>query len=74
LRRLAVLAEAAKVERQRLLHWIFAWMGLSAAWSLGDNDPSATLVCALRNWPPLSWIGDPHPRSPMRILAANVEV
>ena len=43
--RLKVISEVAKVERQRLLCWILAWTGLSAAWSLGDeNHPSARIV------------------------------
>jgi streptomycin 6-kinase len=42
-RRLEVVTEAAKLERQRLLRWILAWTGLSAAWSLGDNDPLAMI-------------------------------
>ena len=41
LRRLEVVAEAAKLERKRLLYWILAWTGLSAAWFLGDGDPAA---------------------------------
>lgn len=40
-RRLEVVAEAAGLERRRLLHWILAWTGLSAAWFLGDGDPLA---------------------------------
>ncbi|RMC34279.1 aminoglycoside phosphotransferase family protein [Paracoccus alkanivorans] len=40
-RRLRVVAEAADIERGRLLRWILAWTGLSAAWFLGDNDPLA---------------------------------
>jgi streptomycin 6-kinase len=36
--RLLVVAEAANIERQRLLQWILAWTGLSAAWFLGDGD------------------------------------
>ena len=43
-RRLEVVTKAAKLERQRLVRWILAWTGLSAAWSLGDNDPSATIA------------------------------
>ena len=35
------MAEAAKLERKRLLYWILAWTGLSAAWFLGDGDPAA---------------------------------
>ncbi len=40
-RRLDVVTEAAGLERQRLLRWILAWTGLSAAWYLGDGDPAA---------------------------------
>ncbi|OAF12623.1 streptomycin kinase [Bradyrhizobium centrolobii] len=42
-RRLEIVTEAAKLERQRLLRWILAWTGLSAAWFLGDDDPLATI-------------------------------
>jgi streptomycin 6-kinase len=37
-RRLGVVVEAAKLERERLLRWILAWTGLSAAWFLSDGD------------------------------------
>lgn len=40
-RRLDVVTEAAGMERRRLLLWIVAWSGLSAAWYLGDGDPAA---------------------------------
>lgn len=40
-RRVDVVAEAAGLDRQRLLQWILAWTGLSAAWFLGDGDPLA---------------------------------
>jgi streptomycin 6-kinase len=33
-----VVAEAARLERKRLLQWIIAWAGLSAAWSIEDGD------------------------------------
>jgi streptomycin 6-kinase len=36
--RLAIVAEAAELNRQRLLLWILAWCGLSTAWSLEDGD------------------------------------
>lgn len=39
-RRLEIVTEAAKIERTRLLRWILAWTGLSAAWYLGDGDPA----------------------------------
>lgn len=42
-RRVDVVAEAAGLERQRLLQWILAWTGLSAAWFLGDSDPLARI-------------------------------
>jgi streptomycin 6-kinase len=41
LRRLEVVTDAAKLERQRLLRWILAWTGLSAAWFLGDGESAA---------------------------------
>jgi len=42
-RRLDIVAEAAKLDRRRLLSWIVAWTGLSAAWFLGDDDPLAEI-------------------------------
>ena len=42
-RRLEVVAEASGPERERLLRWILAWTGLSAAWFLGDDDPMAEI-------------------------------
>ncbi len=38
LRRLEIVAGAAQLERRRLLKWILAWTGLSAAWYLSDGD------------------------------------
>lgn len=48
-RRVTVIAEAARLERQRLLSWITAWAGLSAAWHLedGGNADTALAVAAL---------------------------
>lgn len=40
-RRLDVVAGAAGLERRRLLRWVLAWTGLSAAWFLEDDDPLA---------------------------------
>jgi streptomycin 6-kinase len=37
-RQLEVVAEAAGLERERLLQWIVAYAGLSAAWFLEDGD------------------------------------
>jgi streptomycin 6-kinase len=42
-RRLQIVTEAARLERQRLLRWIVAWTGLSAAWYMSDNDPLAAI-------------------------------
>ncbi|WP_328803868.1 aminoglycoside phosphotransferase family protein [Paracoccus xiamenensis] len=42
-RRLAVVCEAAGLERRRLLQWILAWTGLSAAWFIADDDPNAAI-------------------------------
>lgn len=41
-RRLAIVAEAAGLDRTRLLQWLLAWCGLSAVWCL--NDPEAVDV------------------------------
>ena len=44
-RRLAVVSEAAGLERARLLAWVLAWAGLSAAWSLEDRTTPAVALC-----------------------------
>jgi streptomycin 6-kinase len=36
-RRVEVIGAAAGLERRRLLQWILAWAGLSAAWFLSDG-------------------------------------
>lgn len=42
-----VVAEAAGIERRRLLQWILAYAGLSAAWHLGDgSDPHLAMAVA----------------------------
>ena len=41
--RLSIVVERSQLERQRLLHWILAWTGLSAAWFLNDDDPLASI-------------------------------
>jgi streptomycin 6-kinase len=40
-RRLDIVIEVASLERERLLRWILAWTGLSAAWFLTDGDSAA---------------------------------
>ncbi len=37
-RRLEIVVEAAGMERERMLRWILAWSGLSAAWILLDGN------------------------------------
>jgi streptomycin 6-kinase len=41
-RRLALVVNAARLDRTRLLRWLLAWCGLSAVWCL--NDPQAVDV------------------------------
>lgn len=43
-RRLHVVAAAAGFERRRLLQWILAWAGLSAAWHLEDGTVPGTAL------------------------------
>lgn len=46
-RQAAVIAEAAGLERARLLKWVLAFAGLSAAWILADGDaPDLDLAVA----------------------------
>lgn len=46
-RQVGIVAEAAKLDRVRLLKWILAYAGLSAAWTLGDGDePDIALAVA----------------------------
>ena len=45
-RRVDVVGEAASLERGRLLRWVLAYAGLSAAWTLGD-DGDASLALAV---------------------------
>lgn len=46
-RRLQVISEAGRIERARLLQWVLAYAGLSAAWTIGDGgDPWRALRIA----------------------------
>jgi streptomycin 6-kinase len=46
-RQVDVIAERANLERPRLLKWILAYAGLSAAWTLGDGEnPGLALAVA----------------------------
>jgi len=45
-RQAAVVAEAVGIDWTRLLQWVLAYAGLSAAWSLGDGD-SADLALSV---------------------------
>jgi streptomycin 6-kinase len=42
-RRLEIVLAKSGLERRRLLRWIVAWCGLSAAWFLSDDDPLAEI-------------------------------
>jgi streptomycin 6-kinase len=42
-RRVETVAAAAGLERLRLLKWILAGSGLSAAWFIRDRDPLAAI-------------------------------
>jgi streptomycin 6-kinase len=39
---LQTITDVAGLERQRLLQWIVAWTGLSAAWFISDNGSPET--------------------------------
>lgn len=43
--RLKIVTDVAKIERTRMLRWILAWAGLSAAWYLDDGDPAEVDLC-----------------------------
>jgi streptomycin 6-kinase len=43
MRQLKVVAEVAALEQERLLQWIVAYAGLSAAWFLEDGDAASAL-------------------------------
>ena len=46
-RRADIVAEEAGLDRTRLLQWVLAYSGLSAAWTLGDGDtPDIALAVA----------------------------
>lgn len=46
-RRIGVVAQASEIDRRRLLQWVLAWTGLSAAWMLEDDiDPNVPLEVA----------------------------
>ncbi|EIM29105.1 APH(6)-I family aminoglycoside O-phosphotransferase [Microvirga lotononidis] len=42
--RLDVVISATGIEPERLLHWIVAWTGLSAAWFIGDGDDKGAAI------------------------------
>lgn len=45
--RVETVAQCANLERRRLLQWVLAWAGLSAAWMLEDNiEPAVPLGVA----------------------------
>lgn len=42
--RLGVVVEETGIEASRILEWIVAWTGLSAAWFIGDDDQSGAEI------------------------------
>ena len=45
--RIAIISQAAGVERRRLLQWVLAWAGLSATWMIEDGaEPGGRLALA----------------------------
>ena len=40
-RQAAIVADATRLDRKRLLQWVLAYAGLSAAWILDDGDDAA---------------------------------
>jgi streptomycin 6-kinase len=42
--RLATVVGATGIEPKRLLRWIVAWTGLSAAWFIGDGNNKAAAI------------------------------
>ncbi|CAN7201041.1 APH(6) family putative aminoglycoside O-phosphotransferase [Bosea sp. LjRoot9] len=46
-RRLDIVVAQSGLERPRLLQWLIAWCGLSAAWFLGDDDPLVEINLAI---------------------------
>lgn len=42
--RLEIVSREADLEPRRLLQWIIAWTGLSAAWFIGDADDAGALI------------------------------
>jgi len=42
--RLKTVTETAGLDRKRLLKWIIAWCGLSAAWSFESNDTASISI------------------------------
>jgi streptomycin 6-kinase len=54
-RRIEFVSEAAYLEARRLLRWILAWAGLSAAWQINDSlDPGIELRVAEMAWTALN--------------------
>jgi streptomycin 6-kinase len=46
-RRLDIVVAQSGLARPRLLRWLIAWCGLSAAWFLADDDPLAEINLAI---------------------------
>ena len=60
-RQVDVVAEAAGLERRRLLKWIMAYAGLSAAWFLGmGNGSRQKPLSRSPNWRQQNWRAQRH--------------
>lgn len=53
-RRATIIAKETGIDRKRLLQWVVAWTGLSAAWSLPDPMPDSTLAVGKTAWAELT--------------------
>lgn len=42
--RLKIVGQLADIEPSRMLRWVVAWTGLSAAWFIGDNDETGAAI------------------------------
>ena len=47
-RQVALIAREAGLDRARLLAWVVAWAGLSAAWHLEDGTPPEAALAVAR--------------------------
>jgi hypothetical protein len=69
--RLQNVAQEAGLQRERLLQWILAWTGLSAAWSIGDAEsPEIALSVGALAMAELDRGSRARPRSGRKLMLA----